>query len=58
MPGRTLLVLEGGYDLEALRLSVGAALSSVLDGGYRPEKASAGGPGGEVVEAVRRIHAR
>jgi acetoin utilization deacetylase AcuC-like enzyme len=55
-PGRTLLVLEGGYDLDALRLSVGAALSAVLDRTYRPEAASAGGPGGDVVDAVRRIH--
>jgi acetoin utilization deacetylase AcuC-like enzyme len=56
-PGRTVLVLEGGYDLEALRLSVGATLSAVLDRRYRPEAASAGGPGGDVVDAVRRIHA-
>ena len=55
-PGRTLLVLEGGYDLEALRLSVGASLSAGLDGHYRPEKASTGGPGGDVVDAVRRLH--
>jgi acetoin utilization deacetylase AcuC-like enzyme len=57
-PGRTLLVLEGGYDLDALRLSVGATLSAVLDRPYRPEAASAGGPGGDVVDAVRRIHSR
>jgi acetoin utilization deacetylase AcuC-like enzyme len=56
-PGRTVLVLEGGYDLEALRLSVGATLSMVLDRSYRPEAASSGGPGGDVVDAVRRIHA-
>jgi acetoin utilization deacetylase AcuC-like enzyme len=56
-PGRTLLVLEGGYDLEALRLSVGASLSAMLDRPYRPESASTGGPGGDVVEAVARIHA-
>ncbi len=55
-PGRTVFVLEGGYDLDALRLSVGATLSTVLDGPYRPEAASAGGPGGHVVEAVHRIH--
>jgi acetoin utilization deacetylase AcuC-like enzyme len=55
-PGRTALVLEGGYDLDALRLSVGAALSAALAGGYRPERASVGGPGGDVVDAVRRIH--
>jgi acetoin utilization deacetylase AcuC-like enzyme len=55
-PGRTVLVLEGGYDLDALRLSVGATLSAVLDRAYRPEAASGGGPGGHVVDAVRRIH--
>jgi acetoin utilization deacetylase AcuC-like enzyme len=55
-PGRTILVLEGGYDLEALRLSVGASLSAVLDRPYRPETASAGGPGDDVVDAVHRIH--
>jgi acetoin utilization deacetylase AcuC-like enzyme len=56
-PGRTVLVLEGGYDLDALRLSVGATLSAMLDRPYRPEASSAGGPGGDVVDAVRRIHA-
>jgi acetoin utilization deacetylase AcuC-like enzyme len=55
-PGRTVLVLEGGYDLDALRLSVGASLATVLDTPYRPEPSSAGGPGGDVVDAVRRIH--
>jgi acetoin utilization deacetylase AcuC-like enzyme len=55
-PGRTVLVLEGGYDLEALRLSVGATLSAVLDRPYRPEGASTGGPGGDMVDAVHRIH--
>jgi acetoin utilization deacetylase AcuC-like enzyme len=55
-PGRTVLVLEGGYDLDALRLSVGASLATVLDTAYRPEPSSSGGPGGDVVDAVRRIH--
>jgi acetoin utilization deacetylase AcuC-like enzyme len=55
-PRRLVLVLEGGYDLDALRLSVGATLSTVLDRPYRPEAASSGGPGGDVVDAVRRIH--
>jgi len=54
--GRTLLVLEGGYDLDALRLSVGATLAAMLDRRYRPEAASDGGPGADVVDAVRRIH--
>ena len=53
-PGRVVVVLEGGYDLEALRLSVGATVSGVLLGSYRPEPSSAGGPGTEAVDAVRR----
>jgi acetoin utilization deacetylase AcuC-like enzyme len=53
--GRTVLVLEGGYDLTALRLSVGATVAALLDRRYRPEAASTGGPGGHVVEAVQRI---
>ena len=53
-PGRVVVVLEGGYDLGALRLSVGATMSAVLDGGFRPEPPSAGGPGAAAVAAVRR----
>jgi len=55
-PGRTVLALEGGYDLDALRLSVGSSMAALLDGPYRPEAATSGGPGGDVVDAVRRIH--
>jgi acetoin utilization deacetylase AcuC-like enzyme len=55
-PGRMALVLEGGYDLDALRLSVGASLSAVLGNRFRPEPASSGGPGAEAVEAARRLH--
>ncbi len=55
-PGRLALILEGGYDLEALRLSVGASLAAVLDVEFRPEQASSGGPGDEAVEAARRAH--
>ena len=53
-PGRLVVVLEGGYDLEALRMSVGATLSAVVGGRYRPEAPSAGGAGAEVVDSVRR----
>jgi len=53
--GRTVVVLEGGYDLDALRLSVGATLARVLDRAYRPEASSAGGPGGFAIDAVQRI---
>jgi acetoin utilization deacetylase AcuC-like enzyme len=55
--GRLALILEGGYDLDALRLSVGASLASVLDVEFRPEHASSGGPGDDAVEAARRAHA-
>jgi acetoin utilization deacetylase AcuC-like enzyme len=53
-PGRRLAFLEGGYDLEALRLSAGACLAALAGVPFRPEPASTGGPGGEVVEAARR----
>jgi len=55
-PGRLALLLEGGYDLDALRLSVGASLAALLDVEFRPEHASSGGPGDEAVDAARRAH--
>ncbi|MGH8998572.1 MAG: histone deacetylase family protein, partial [Acidimicrobiia bacterium] len=54
-PGRLVLFLEGGYDLDALAASVGASLAALLDGSFRPEAATGGGPGGKVVEAARRL---
>ncbi len=52
-PGRRLLFLEGGYDLEALSLCTGAVLSALVDdGGYRPEEPTEGGPGHGVSNAV------
>ena len=53
--GRLALVLEGGYDLDALRLSVGASVAAALDGGFRPEPASSGGPGVDAVHAARSV---
>lgn len=55
-PGRLVLVLEGGYDLDALRCSVGAALAATLGSTYRPEPATAGGPGRFEVAEARRVH--
>ncbi|MFQ5558261.1 MAG: histone deacetylase family protein [Acidimicrobiales bacterium] len=54
---RLVVVLEGGYDLGALRHSA-AAVTSVLTGEAwsRPEKATGGGPGMDVVAAASRIH--
>jgi len=53
--GRLVFVLEGGYDLGAVRCSVGAVLSAALETGYCPEPTTEGGPGREEVTAARRI---
>jgi acetoin utilization deacetylase AcuC-like enzyme len=56
---RTVLFLEGGYDLGALRRSVAATASTLLGDAVRPEPATSGGPGHPVVRAVRdHWHAR
>ena len=55
-PGRRLLFLEGGYDLDALASCTGSVLSRLVDdGAYRPEGASSGGPGAEVSDAALKI---
>ena len=55
-PGRRLVFLEGGYDLDALRLSAGAVAATLVGEQHRPEKASEAGPDGGAVELARRIH--
>ena len=52
---RVLVVLEGGYDLSALTYSVGATLSALVGGSYRPETASAGEIGMPTVVAARQL---
>jgi acetoin utilization deacetylase AcuC-like enzyme len=54
-PGRLVLVLEGGYDLEALGMSAGASLSAVLGHRYRPEPSTSGGPGFEALDRVSQL---
>jgi acetoin utilization deacetylase AcuC-like enzyme len=54
VPGRLVVFLEGGYDLTALRDSVAATVSTLDGRPLRPEPATAGGPGGAAVAAVRR----
>ena len=54
-PGRLILFLEGGYDLEALTESVGASLAALLERPYRPDAATSGGPGAEIVDAACRL---
>lgn len=52
-PGRTVVVLEGGYDLAALSASTGAVFSALLDGRFRPEAPTSGGPGRQAVDHAR-----
>ena len=53
--GRRIAFLEGGYDLDALSWSAGAAVSALVGPQYRPESASSGSRGLEVVSAVREL---
>lgn len=52
MPGRTVLFLEGGYDLQAVRRSTAATLGALLGDRAEPEPATFGGPGTEAVRAA------
>ena len=54
--GRLLLFLEGGYDLAALRNSVGASAAVLCGETFRPESASNAGPGHDAVQAAIAAH--
>jgi acetoin utilization deacetylase AcuC-like enzyme len=56
-PGRVLAVLEGGYDLDALRRSVTATAAGLLGIDVRPEPPTAGGPGADAVLNVAMVRA-
>jgi acetoin utilization deacetylase AcuC-like enzyme len=49
---KRIMVLEGGYDLQALTDSSAAAMAALVDVDLEPEKPSAGGPGSRVLDAV------
>jgi acetoin utilization deacetylase AcuC-like enzyme len=49
-PGRRLVVLEGGYDLDALRHSTAATLAALEGSQYQPEPPTSGGEGMGVAE--------
>jgi acetoin utilization deacetylase AcuC-like enzyme len=53
-PGRRIAFLEGGYDLDALRLSAGATVAALAGETWRPEAPSTGGVGSTVVEAAKQ----
>jgi acetoin utilization deacetylase AcuC-like enzyme len=54
-PRHHVVVLEGGYDLQALTYSTGATLSALLDGAYRPEPASGGEMGRATITAAKQL---
>jgi acetoin utilization deacetylase AcuC-like enzyme len=56
-PGRVLAVLEGGYDLEALRRSVAATAAGLVGVDLRPEPPTAGGPGANSLLNVAMVRA-
>lgn len=55
-PGRGILVLEGGYDFDALAASAGACVAALAGVDHRPEAATSGEDGRDVVDAARRLH--
>ncbi len=50
--GRSVTVLEGGYDLQAITDCSAAVAAQLVGEQLRPEAATSGGPGGEVVDAA------
>jgi acetoin utilization deacetylase AcuC-like enzyme len=55
---RTVVFLEGGYDLEALRDSVAATAATLVGAPMPAERPTSGGPGATVVHAARDLHVR
>jgi acetoin utilization deacetylase AcuC-like enzyme len=51
-PGRLVLFLEGGYDLDALQTSVAATLGHLVGADPRTEAPTSGGPGRAQVDAA------
>ena len=56
--GRAVVVLEGGYDLRAVRDCSAAVAAALVGVDLRPEPATSGGPGADVVEAATQLVAR
>ena len=55
--GRAVVVLEGGYDLDAVRDCSAAVAATLVGESHRPEAATSGGPGIEVVASAARLFA-
>ena len=56
--GRTVGFLEGGYDLDAVGLSVGATVGVLAGVRSRPESPTSGGPGAAAVDRMLEFHRR
>lgn len=54
-PGRLVVFLEGGYDLQALSDSVAATVGTLAGVAQQREPATSGGPGRRVVAAAREL---
>ena len=51
---RTVVVLEGGYDFDALSMSTGAVLAAMIGEEHRPESASHGEIGLPTIAAAKQ----
>jgi acetoin utilization deacetylase AcuC-like enzyme len=56
-PNRTVLFLEGGYNLTSTALSVGATAAALVDHPYKTEAPTNAGPGSQTIEAAATAHA-
>jgi acetoin utilization deacetylase AcuC-like enzyme len=56
--GRTIALLEGGYDLEGLADSAAATVAALMGDRLHPEQPSSGGPGGRHVDQVIELRRR
>jgi acetoin utilization deacetylase AcuC-like enzyme len=55
--GRRLVMLEGGYDLDALRMSTASTLAAMVGERHSDEQATSGGPTESVEQlAVIKSH--
>jgi acetoin utilization deacetylase AcuC-like enzyme len=55
-PNRTLLFLEGGYNLTSTALSVGATAAALVGQPYKTEAPTNNGPGAQTIEAASAAH--
>lgn len=55
-PGKRMLFLEGGYDLDALAHCTAAVGSAVIGLDHRPEETSSAGLGSQIVAEARSVH--